>query len=87
MEDKIVLVDMPVEQDQAGEQGGGADKQVSSEILLLQFSPLLVEIAHEEETQAADKSVVGYVWGVVVIFVGVAFGITGGLIIFLIGVV
>ena len=70
MQDEIAFVYVPVKQNEAGEQGGCADKQVFSESLLFQFTPLLVEIAQEEETQAADESVVGDVWGIVVVFVG-----------------
>ena len=66
----MFLVDVPVEKDEAGEQGSGADQQVFSELLVLQFAPLLVEVAQEEETEATDKSMICYVWGIVVVFVG-----------------
>ena len=66
----MFLVDVPVEKDEAGEQGSGADQQVFSELLVFQFAPLLVEVAQEEETEATDKSMICYVWGIVVVFVG-----------------
>ena len=38
--------------------------------MLFKFSPLLVEVAHKEEAEATYQSVIGDIWGVVIILVG-----------------
>lgn len=63
-------MDVPVEENEAEQQGGSADQYILSETELFQLITMLEEVAHEEKTETTYKAMIGDVWGIVVEFVG-----------------
>ena len=67
---EAVFVDVPVEEQEAKDEGGTSDGDVFSDTRHLQPACLTEQVAHEEETDAAHKTMEGDVRRIVPVFVG-----------------
>ena len=67
---EAVLVDVPVEESDARQQGGQSYGEVTAQPGALEQARLPEQVTHEEEAQAAHKPVEGDVGGKVILFVG-----------------
>ena len=70
VQDKSLFVDMPVEKDNADEQGRGANKQILLEVETFQIVGMTEEIPHEEKAEAAYETVEGDIGCKVPVFIG-----------------
>ena len=70
MKNKLIFVDMPVEQGNTQKQGGYSDRDISIKVEALHVTSLLEEIPHKEEANTTNESVESDIRCIVPVFVG-----------------
>ena len=70
IQDEQVFVDMPVEKDNADEQGRGANKQILLEVETFKIVGMTEEIPHEEKAEATYETVECDIGCKVPVFIG-----------------